>query len=96
MHFGMPTLIECPSLEQSLILCSGLGLDFVELNMNLPEYQLDQFDMDGAKKLFQQYGKYPTFHLDENLNTCDFNTTVADAYVDTVIRTISLAILFNA
>ncbi|GBU25151.1 hypothetical protein R83H12_01791 [Fibrobacteria bacterium R8-3-H12] len=39
-HFGIPTLIENPSLEQSLMLCSELELDFVELNMSLPEYQI--------------------------------------------------------
>jgi len=41
----MPTLIEYPSLEQNLSLCSELGLDFVELNMNMPEYQLDRIDV---------------------------------------------------
>ena len=91
IHFGMPTLIECPSLEQSLMLCSELGLDFVELNMNLPEYQLDQINTADAKQLFQQYGKYPTIHLDENLNVCDFNAAIADAYLNTVIQTISFA-----
>ena len=86
MHFGMPTLIECPSLEQSLNLCSSFGLDFVEINLNLPEYQLDQIDLEGAKQLFQHYGKYPTIHLDENLNVCDFNASVADAYLKTVTK----------
>jgi superfamily II DNA or RNA helicase/sugar phosphate isomerase/epimerase len=87
----MPTLIECLSLEQSLSLCSELELDFVEMNMNLPEFQLDRIDVDNAKRLFQHYGKYPTIHLDENLNVCDFNTAVADAYLNTVLSTISLA-----
>lgn len=91
IHFGMPTLIEYPSLAQSLSLCSELGLDFVELNMNLPEYQLDHIDVGEAKSLFRHYGKYPTIHLDENLNVCDFNNTVAEAYSNTVLRTISLA-----
>ena len=87
----MPTLIECPTLEQSLILCSELELDFVELNMNLPEYQLDRLDITGAKLLLHRYDKYPTIHLDENLNVCDFNTAIADTYLNTVLQTISLA-----
>jgi hypothetical protein len=91
VQLGIPTLIECPSLEQSLVLCSELGLDFIELNMNLPEYQLDRIDVAAAKRLFKQYGKYPTIHLDENLNVCDFNNCVADAYVETVVQTIKLA-----
>lgn len=96
IHFGMPTLIECPSLEQTLSLCCELGFDFVELNMNLPEYQLDRIDGADVKRIFQQYGKYPTIHLDENLNVCDFNSTVADAYLDTVLQTIALAKDLNA
>jgi phosphatidylserine/phosphatidylglycerophosphate/cardiolipin synthase-like enzyme len=73
----MPVLLECPSLEENLILCSELGLDFIELNMNLPEYQLDRINPARIKRLLQQYRKYLTIHLGENLNVCDFNTTVA-------------------
>ncbi|MDR0999896.1 MAG: sugar phosphate isomerase/epimerase [Clostridiales bacterium] len=96
IHYGMPTLIECPSLEQSLSLCSELELEFVELNMNLPEYQLDRIDVPDTKRMFKQYGKYPTIHLDENLNVCDFNTAVADAYFNTALQTISVAKELNA
>ena len=44
MQFGMPTLIEIKSLEACAALCRELGLAFVELNMNLPEYQADKLD----------------------------------------------------
>ena len=44
MHFGIPTLIELKSTEACAALCRELGLDFVELNMNLPEYQPDRID----------------------------------------------------
>ena len=39
MDWGMPTLLEAPDPESAAALCQELGLDFVELNMNLPEYQ---------------------------------------------------------
>lgn len=96
IHFGMPTLIECPSIEQSISLCSELGLDFVELNMNLPEYQIDRIDSAKMKRMLERCGKYPTIHLDENFNVCDFNVTVADAYLRTALRTIELAQELNA
>lgn len=41
MHFGMPTLAENASLTENLQLCRELGLDFIELNMNFPEFQVD-------------------------------------------------------
>jgi len=52
----MPTIIECPSLEQNLKPCAGLGLDFIEINMNLPEYQLDQMTypvLNGFSKIIK-------------------------------------------
>lgn len=39
MQFGMPTLIENRTLEDNIRLCKKLGLQFLELNMNFPEYQ---------------------------------------------------------
>ena len=44
MQFGMPTLIEIKSIEETAALCHELGLAFIELNMDLPEYQADMLD----------------------------------------------------
>jgi hypothetical protein len=41
MQYGMPTLIEYKSLKENVELCRALGLDFIELNMNLPQYQAE-------------------------------------------------------
>ena len=91
MQLGMPTLIEGPTIEQSVQLCTELGLDFVEINMNLPEYQLDVINASYVCELLRKTGKYITIHLDENINVCDFNTIVANACFDTVLQTIELA-----
>ena len=91
MSFGMPTLIETSTLEECARLCAELGLDFIELNMNLPQYQLPKIDVDYFKSIADKYGIYYTIHLDENLNVCDFNPYVADAYIKTVADTIEIA-----
>ncbi len=39
MKLGMPTLIELNTLEDNAKLCKELGLDFIEINMNLPQFQ---------------------------------------------------------
>ena len=44
MQFGMPTLIENKTLTENVELCSRLGLNFIELNMNFPEYQIDKLE----------------------------------------------------
>ncbi len=88
----MPTLIENRTLKDNIALCSELGLNFIELNMNFPEYQIDKLEnttyfIDAAKNA----GIYYTIHLDENLNIADFNPLVTGAYLETVRRTIAVA-----
>lgn len=92
LQFGMPTLIEIDSLEDTMQLCKELGLSFVELNMNLPQFQAAHLEhITYLNELKEKYQVGYTIHLDENLNVCDFNTAVAKAYTDTVVRTIQVA-----
>ena len=44
MQYGMPTLIENKTLNDNIKLCKELGLKFIELNMNFPEYQIDKLE----------------------------------------------------
>lgn len=90
-NYGMPTLIETSTLEDCAKLCAELGLDFIELNMNMPQYQLDKIDVEYFKRVADKYGVYYTIHLDENLNVSDFNPYVAEAYIKTVADTIEIA-----
>ena len=92
IQFGMPTLIENDTLQKNIDLCSRLGLRFIELNMNFPEYQTDRLEeTDLLIRPAEQAGIYYTIHLDENLNIADFNHLVSDAYLETVRRTIAVA-----
>ncbi len=92
MQFGMPTLIENDTLAQNISLCRMLGLSFVELNMNFPEFQVEKLERtDLLAKMGADAGIYFTIHLDENLNVADFNLLVAEAYLETVRRTIEVA-----
>ena len=92
LEFGMPTLIENKTIEDNIALCKELGLSFIELNMNFPEYQIDKIeDTDWFYKKADEAGVYYTIHLDENLNVADFNPLVRNAYLETVHRTIEVA-----
>ena len=89
MQFGMPTLIENRTLEENAALCASLGLKFLELNMNFPEYQLEQLERtDELLRIADRAGIFFTVHLDENLNIADFNPLVSDAYLETVRRAV--------
>ena len=92
LEFGMPTLIENRTLEDNISLCNEMGLSFIELNMNFPEYQIDKMEnIDWFYKKADEAGIYYTIHLDENLNVADFNPLVRAAYLETVHRTIEVA-----
>ena len=92
MQFGMPTLIENHTLEENASLCEELGLRFIELNMNFPEYQVDVLERtDELIRIAERHRLYYTVHLDENLNVADFNPLVRQAYLETVRRTILVA-----
>ncbi|MBO4366754.1 MAG: TIM barrel protein [Clostridia bacterium] len=92
MQFGMPTLIENRSFEENTALCASLGLRFVELNMNFPEYRLEKLEnTDFFLSAAERESIYLTVHLEENLNVADFNPLVADAYLQTVHRSIAVA-----
>lgn len=93
--YGMPTLIETKTLEACAALCHELGLQFIELNMNLPQYQLDKIDVRRFKAAADEYGIYYTIHFDENLNVSDFNPYIAEAYRRTVRETVDKAKLLN-
>lgn len=95
LHFGMPTLIETNSIDDCVTLANELGLKFIEINMNMPEYQLDKIDIVHFKKLAKHNNIYYTIHLDENFNFCDFNPYVSNAYLKTVTETIRIAKKLN-
>ena len=90
-RFGMPALIELDSLEESAALCRELGLSFIELNMNFPQYQMDVMNMAHLRDIAQRYGIFYTLHLDDHMNVADFNPLVSGAYQDTVVAAVELA-----
>ena len=92
MELGMPTLVENRTFEENIALCRRLGLSFIELNMNFPEYQVHRLaHLEGLLAAAGEAGIYCTVHLDENLDIADFNPLVREAYLETVRCTVLAA-----
>lgn len=92
MHqFGMPSLIEMSTIEETAKLCNELGLSFIELSMSLPQYQIDRINIEALRELSAKYNVGYTIHLDENLNPNDFNKYVVDACHKTIVGVIDIA-----
>lgn len=94
IRWGMPTLLECTNAEENVYLCKQLGLQFVELNMNLPMYQAE--NLPSLRELSERYGIGFTLHLDENFNAADFNPLIREAWLHTLGRSIDAAKALDA
>ena len=91
MKYGMPTLVECKTLDECVKLAASLGLDFVEINTSFPEYVFGNFDTDRACELAESHGVFYTIHADEALNPFDFNPKVSKVYFEIMKDTIKIA-----
>lgn len=77
--FGMPTLIEKDSILDNITLCKELGLDFVELNMNLP-YCIDA-NPEELLRLKEEYNIGFTLHFPEDIDFGYFYEEIRDANI---------------
>ena len=91
LKFGMPTLIETATIEECAALCRDSSLHFIEMNMNLPQYQVQTMDAARLNRVAREYGISYTIHLDETMNIADFNPYIRDAHIRTTLETIELA-----
>ncbi|WP_322200251.1 sugar phosphate isomerase/epimerase family protein [Acutalibacter intestini] len=93
MDWGIPTLLEAADPESAASLCRELGFDFVELSMDLPEYQ--SFDIPWLQSVASRYQIYYTIHLEGFMDLCGFNPRVTDAYLQTLLEVIEVAKRLN-
>ncbi len=89
MKFGMPTLLELNSLVENIELCKKLNLDFIELNMNVPEFTNEK--LLSYKEVILNSDLFYTIHLNENIDFTNFDSDVRNAFKSSVIRTIQIA-----
>lgn len=91
LDFGMPTLLELRTVERCAALCRELGLQFVELNAGMPEYQPERIDIERFAHVAEEYGVYYTIHLDDAPYPCHINERIARALIDTMRKTVEIA-----
>lgn len=91
MKFGMPTLVEKTTLEETVALCAELGLHFLELNTNFPLHQPHLLDADQLNKWASEHGIFYTIHLNDEMAVAEFHPAVSGGYRQAVKETIALA-----
>ena len=91
LKFGAPTMVEMETLEQAVNVCAELNLDFLELNINFPQYTLNRLDVEKLRNFAQKKGIFYTLHLDDEMSIADFNPYIAEGYCRTVYDAIELS-----
>ena len=89
LELGMPTLAELEGLEPNAELCGELGLDFIELNANLPAFQPDRVDRALAGRLRAE-GLSLSYHLPEDLDIAQFSNTIRGAHLAVLLEAVDL------
>lgn len=79
--FGMPTLIEKNSIIENVVLCKKLGLDFIELNMNLPYCMPENISSKKLLKIKKEYNVEFTLHFPEDIDFGHFYEEVRQANI---------------
>lgn len=89
--WGMPTLIELNGIEDNVKLCQSLNLNFIEINMNLPEYQPNRIDIEKFNYLKGKSNVFYTIHLPEELDIANFNEDIRSAYEKIFADSVTIA-----
>ncbi len=89
MRIGMPTLVKLKKLEGQIKLCKELELDFIELNMNLPQYNTANLMSIDFKSLYKEGIEF-TLHLPEDMDLGSFEPYVRNSYVNLVKQVIKI------
>lgn len=95
MKLGMPTLIELDTIEENMSLCKELNLDFIELNMNLPQFNSDEIDVTSYLELKNRHGIFYTIHLPEELDIANLNNTLKESSIEVISNAIELSKLLD-
>ena len=91
LKMGAPTMVEMNSIREGAEVCRELGLSFLELNINFPQYLLKNLCVDQLREIAEEYGIFYTLHLDDEMSIADFNPYIAEGYCRTVYDAVELA-----
>ena len=93
---GMPTLIELEGLEDNVELCRELGLEFVELNMNLPGFGPGVLGADRVRAISDKAGVGFTVHLPEEIDLASCQAAMREGNLNCCTEAIRWAGDFGA
>ncbi len=78
---GIPTLIEIPDFNRTVDLATKLKVDFVELNMNMPEFCPESLSPAMIRKVSKEKGIDFTIHMPDDTDLASFHDCIREGHV---------------
>ena len=78
---GIPTLIETPDFQRTVDLATKLKIDFVELNMNMPEFCPESLSPSTIRKVSKENGIDFTVHMPDDTDLASFHDCIREGHV---------------
>ncbi len=88
---GMPALIDKVDLAGNVTLCQELGLDFIELNMNMPYCFPDGLEPGTLRDVTRDTGIRFTMHLPDDLDLGSLHGPLRQASLSLALKTVDWA-----
>lgn len=81
VRLGIPTIIELPDFEATVSLAQDLGADFVELNMNMPEFCPEALPARMIRECHERTGLVFTIHMPDDTDLASFQDPIREGHV---------------
>ncbi len=91
MKIGMPALVEYNTLSELVDLCLKLGVNFIELNMNMPYNFIERISPEELRKIKRDTNIEFTMHMPDDADLGTFYESVRKGYVSLFSDTIDWA-----
>jgi sugar phosphate isomerase/epimerase len=78
---GIPTLIEMPDFERTVELALRLQADFIELNMNMPEFCPESLPAKKILECHERTGLDFTIHMPDDTDLASFHDPIREGHV---------------
>jgi sugar phosphate isomerase/epimerase len=91
LKLGMPNLIELSDMNATAGLCENLGLSFIEMNMNMPDFCPEKISPDTLNEIRENKKIEFTLHLPEETDLVTFHTPVREGHLSRCIESLHWA-----
>ena len=81
LRLGIPTLIEMPDFERTVRLALELEVDFIELNMNMPEFCPESLPAKAIRDCRKRTGLDFTIHMPDDTDLASFHDPIREGHV---------------